>query len=205
MERLLQGYRRFRAHTWPERRALHERLAETGQNPIAAVVACVDSRLDPAAIFDVAPGQILVLRNVANLVPPYAPDSAYHGTSAALEFAVRGLGVANIIVMGHAQCGGVRALLQGQTDTLTDFVLPWMGIAARARARTLACEAVGSEAAQTRCEHETVRVSLDNLQGFPWIAERVAAGTLRISGTYYGIASGKLEVMGDDGVFVEVI
>jgi carbonic anhydrase len=207
METLLAGYRRFLETTWPERRELHEQLAADGQKPLAVVVACVDSRLDPAAIFDAAPGQIFVLRNVANLVPPYAPDGSYHGTSAALEFAIKGLGVSDIIVMGHAQCGGVRALLDGKAEGLNDFVMPWMQIAARARTRALQCDGVmpGTPQAQSACEHETVRVSLENLKTFPWITERIEAGTLRLHGMYYGIASGVLEVLREDGGFQAAI
>src|SRR5665213_1278838 len=113
METLLAGYRRFRARGWPEQRRLFESLAENGQRPKALVVACVDSRVDPAMIFDAAPGELLTVRNVANLVPPYAPDAAYHGTSAALEFGVRVLEVPRILVLGHGLCGGVQALLEG--------------------------------------------------------------------------------------------
>ncbi|HTZ70618.1 MAG TPA: carbonic anhydrase [Acetobacteraceae bacterium] len=198
LDALLAGYRRFRTGTWPERRALCEALAEAGQRPLAAVIACADSRLDPAAIFDAAPGALFVIRNVANLVPPYMPDAAYHGTSAALEFAVKGLEVTTIIVMGHAQCGGVRALLEDDRGQVGDFVLPWMQIAARARAR--ACDSPDQDR-QTVCEHETVKVSLENLGSFPWIAERVADGRLSLVGAYYGIATGVLELLRPDGSF----
>ncbi|HTZ71011.1 MAG TPA: carbonic anhydrase [Acetobacteraceae bacterium] len=198
LEALLAGYRRFRAGTWPERRALCEELAAEGQRPLAAVIACADSRLDPAAIFDAAPGALFVVRNVANLVPPYQPDAAYHGTSAALEFAVKGLEVTTVIVMGHAQCGGVRALMDGDAGQLGDFVLPWMQIAARARTR--ACDAPEPDLL-TACEHETVKVSLENLRTFPWIAERVASGGLGLLGAYYGIATGVLELLRPDGTF----
>ena len=198
MDELIAGYRRFRAETWPERRAVLQELAERGQRPLAAVIACADSRLDPSAIFDAAPGALFVVRNVANLVPPYQPDAAYHGTSAALEFAVKGLGISTIMVMGHAQCGGVHALLQGDAGNLSDFVLPWMQIASRARGR-LVCDAGEDE--QTACEHETVKVSLENLMTFPWIASGVQAGTLRLQGAYYGIATGVLALLDQDGIF----
>jgi carbonic anhydrase len=201
MEALLAGYRRFRDGIWPERRALYRGLAETGQKPLAAVVACADSRLDPSDIFSAGPGQLFVVRNVANLVPPYQPDAAYHGTSAALEFAVKALGVPTLLVLGHAQCGGVQALMRGDAGELSDFVMPWMGIAARARARVLACNTAWPDQL-TACEHETVKVSLENLRTFPWIAEREAAGRLALVGAYYGIASGVLSVLGADGVFV---
>jgi len=202
METLLAGYRRFREGVWPGQRAAYEALAEAGQAPVAAVVACADSRLDPAAIFDAAPGQLFSIRNVANLVPPYAPDAAYHGTSAALEFAVRGLGVPHLVVLGHAQCGGVRALMEGDGG-LTDFLGGWMQIAAPARARVLRCSDPAFDAL-TACEHEVVRLSLANMMTFPWIAERLADGRLRLHGAYYGIASGVLQIMGPDGIFVPV-
>src|ERR1700730_17377530 len=120
METLIAGYKRFRANGWPERRKLLEALAESGQHPKALVVACIDSRVDPAMIFDAAPGEMLTVRNVANLVPPYAPDVAYHGTSAALEFGVRVLKVTNILVMCHGLCGGVKSLLEGAPEEARD-------------------------------------------------------------------------------------
>ena len=203
MDSLLAGYRRFRAGVWPGQRAEYEALAQAGQAPVAAVVACADSRLDPAVIFDAAPGQLFSIRNVANLVPPYAPDAASHGTSAALEFAVRGLEVPHLVVLGHAQCGGVRALMEGDGG-LTDFLAGWMRIAAPARARVLSCSDPAMDDL-TACEHEVVRLSLENLQGFPWVAERVASGKLQLHGAYYGIASGVLQWMGADGGFATVV
>jgi carbonic anhydrase len=203
METLLAGYRRFRTGVWPGQRAEYEALAAAVQAPVAAVVACADSRLDPAVIFDAAPGQLFSIRNVANLVPPYAPDATYHGTSAALEFAVCGLAVPHLVVLGHAQCGGVRALMEGDGG-LPDFLGAWMSIAAPARARVLACDDPGIDVI-TAVEHEVVRLSLENLMTFPWIAARVADGRLRMHGAYYGIASGVLQVMGPDKVFAPVV
>ncbi len=196
---LLAGYRRFRAEGWPERQKLFEGLAASGQHPRALVVACVDSRVDPGMIFDAAPGELLVLRNVANLVPPYAPDVAYHGTSAALEFAVRVLAVPSIVVIGHGMCGGVAALLQGAPEGARDFVAPWMSMATGARTRALACDA--PEERQRACEHEVVKTSLRNLMTFPWIAKKVAAGTLSLRGAWFAIHSGVLEMLDADGVF----
>jgi len=200
LDELVAGYHRFRGSTWPDRRLLLEGLASRGQKPLAVVIACADSRLDPSSIFDAAPGALFVVRNVANLVPPYQPDAAYHGTSAALEFAVKGLGISTIMVLGHAQCGGVAALLADKAGALTDFVMPWMQIAARARARAWQTGATAAER-QTACEHETVKVSLENLMTFPWVADAVAAGQLRLQGAYYGIATGVLQFLGPDGVF----
>ncbi len=199
MEALLEGYRRFRGAGWPEQRQVFEVLAERGQRPSAMVVACVDSRVDPAVIFDAAPGQLLTVRNVANLVPPYAPDVAYHGTSAALEFGVRVLEVTDLVVLGHGQCGGVHVLLQGAPIRSGDFMGQWMSIAEPARVRAMRCERV--EARQHCCEEEVVKVSLANLLTFPWIAERVARGVLRLHGAWFAIRTGELRVLQEDGCF----
>lgn len=199
MQRLIDGYHSFRATAWPERRAAYEALSATGQAPLALVIACSDSRLDPSMIFNAPPGGLFVIRNVANLVPPCEHDAAYHGTSAALEFGVRALGIPDIIVMGHAQCGGVHALLHGVPDDLDDFVKPWMHIAARARLRAEAVAA--GDQLTTACEHETVRVSLENLMTFPWIAAPVAAGEMRLHGMFYQISTGVLERLHPDGAF----
>jgi carbonic anhydrase len=196
---LLAGYRRFRARRWPEQRQRFEMLADQGQSPQALVLACVDSRADPATIFDTVPGQILTVRNVANLVPPYAPDIAHHGTSAALEFAVRVLAIPEIMVLGHGLCGGVRVLLEGAPPEAQDFVGPWMSTAAGARARALTCERV--EERQQRCEQEVIKLSLANLLTFPWIAERVADGRLILHGAWFAIRSGTLLLLQPDGTF----
>jgi carbonic anhydrase len=197
MEHLIDGYRTFRAATWPERRALFEQLAARGQSPRTMVIACSDSRVDPTMIFNVAPGELFVVRNVANLVPPYMPDAVFHGTSAALEFGVTVLQVTDLIVLGHGMCGGIRALLDPSLAP-KEFVGPWMSIAKRARDRVLACDPVDP---QTACEHEAVKVSLENLRTFPWIAERVADGRLTLHGASFDIRTGVLEVLQPDGTF----
>ncbi|HEV3330224.1 MAG TPA: carbonic anhydrase [Bryobacteraceae bacterium] len=199
MKMLLAGYQRFRANGWPAQRKAFQSLARDGQSPKALVVACVDSRVDPAMIFDAAPGEILTLRNVANLVPPYAPDAAYHGTSAALEFAVRVLEVPHVMVLGHGQCGGVNALLNGAPGKAQEFVAPWMSIASPARDRALACSSV--EERQRCCEQEVIKVSLSNLMTFPWIAERVEAGKLELHGAWFAIYTGMLMTLQPDGSF----
>ena len=206
MDGLIAGYRDFRGQVWPHRRALFRELARDGQKPSALVIACCDSRVDPGMIFDAGPGELFVVRNVANLVPPYAPDDAYHGTSAAIEFGVLALQVPDLIVLGHAMCGGIRHLLQGDPAP-TDFVGPWMQIARAARDRVLACTAEAdpaSEATRTACENEAVRLSLDNLRTFPWIAEREAAGTLRLHGATFDIRTGLLQILQPDGSFAAV-
>ena len=199
MKRFLDGYQRFRANGWPEQRRAFESLAKDGQSPKALVVACVDSRVDPAMIFDTAPGDMLTVRNVANLVPPYAPDAAYHGTSAALEFGVRVLEVPHLMVLGHGLCGGVRALMDGAPDDAYEFVAAWMSIAWSARV----CALRGSspEKRQQYCEHEVIKVSLVNLMTFPWVAERVAAGKLELHGAWFDIRTGELMTLQPDGSF----
>lgn len=201
MDQLIAGYRRFRAVAWPQRRELFEGLARHGQRPRAMVLACSDSRVDPAMIFDARPGEMFIIRNVANLVPPWAPDGACHGTSAALEFGVRALEVRDLIVLGHGLCGGVQALLEGVPPPLGEFVAPWIGLAARARSRVLRCEPAER---QREGEYATVHVSLENLMTFPWIAEPVAAGRLTLHGAHFDIRTGVLALLGRDGQFAPV-
>jgi carbonic anhydrase len=201
MRQLIEGYRRFRDNQWPERRSTFEALARSGQSPPAMVIACSDSRIDPAMIFGTGPGELFTIRNVANLVPPYRPDAEPHATSAALEFAVRTLEVPDVIVMGHAMCGGIHALLQGPSDSAGDFVGPWMRIAEPARQKVLACEPADRQAA---CEREAIKVSLSNLLTFPWVAERVADGRLGLHGAMFDIRTGVLSLLRADGAFVAI-
>jgi len=202
VDTLLAGYRRFRAGSWQQQRQRYEALADQGQQPQALVLGCIDSRADPGMIFDAVPGQMITVRNVANLVPPYAPDIASHGTSAALEFAVRVLQVPQIVVLGHGLCGGVRVLLEGAPAEARDFVAPWMSIAASVRERVLQASPV--ETRQQRAEQEVVKLSLANLMTFPWVAERVAAGSLRLHGAWFAIRSGVLLLLQADGSFQPV-
>lgn len=200
MERLIAGYRTFRADAWPRQRAVYEQLARDGQRPHTLVLACSDSRVDPAAIFDAGPGELFVIRNVANLVPPYAPDEKSHGTSAALEFGVRVLQVQEIIVMGHAMCGGVKGMLRGLPPGAQEFVGPWINLAAPACLKVLAC-LPANEDREEACELETVRLSLRNLLTFPWIAERVSNEHLVLRGAWFDVRSGELRIMGSKGAF----
>ena len=199
MDRLINGYRRFRADGWPDRKRLFEDLADQGQTPRALVIGCVDSRVDPGMILDAGPGELLVLRNVANLVPPYAPDGAHHSTSAALEFAVRVLRVPDIVIIGHAMCGGIAALMNGAPPEATDFLVPWINIAARAKSRVLACDDATDQ--QLACEHAAIVLSLENLREYPWVAERLADGSLQLHGAHFDIRSGTLKLLGKDGTF----
>ncbi len=196
---LLAGYRRFREGHWAEAKAEYEALAADGQKPHTLVVACSDSRADPALIFDAAPGQLFVVRNVANLVPPYQPDGQLHGVSAALEFGVRVLEVSRIVVMGHAFCGGVNAMLNGAPDTCRDFVAPWVSQAAPVV--RLIRDSFPGEEAERLAEETVVRLSIENLRTFPWIAEREAAGKLELTGLHFGIADGVLRTLRGPGRF----
>jgi len=198
MDNLIAGYRRFRAGTWREERDRFEELSRLGQKPRALVIACSDSRTDPQMVFNAAPGELFVVRNVANLVPPYGPDDEPHGVSSAIEFAVRSLRVPDIVVMGHAMCGGIKALLDGTPPEVSDFVGQWVRIAEPARQKAMA---VPAGERHDFCEHESVRLSLRNLLTFPWIKSPVEAGKLRLHGAFFGIRSGVLERLGPDGAF----
>jgi len=197
MKTLLEGFERFRKGYWQEHEELYSTLARDGQSPPAMVIACADSRVAPEAIFDCAPGEIFVVRNVGALVPPYAPDDNYHGTSAALEFAVTSLNVRTILVLGHSLCGGVRALMKGPGAGHGDFIDSWMEIAKSARQRVCDSPEPGDFETQClACEHEVIRVSLDNLLTFPWIAERVRDGRLTLAGMHFNVETGLLEEVG---------
>lgn len=196
MERLLNGYRRFRSETWPAERARYEALAAAGQRPDALVIACSDSRVDPQTVFGAAPGELFVVRNIAALVPPFSAAANYYGTSAVLEFGVRVLQVGRIVVLGHAQCGGVQTIVDGAPKGAEDFVVPWMTIAEPAL-RALRRD-VERDALLNQCETEVVRLSLANLATFPWIKEATAAGKLKLFGFRFAIATGVLEVLDGD-------
>ena len=188
MDPLIEGYRKFRADIWPAERARYEALAHWGQSPDTMIVACSDSRVDPQTIFSAVPGEMFVLRNVAALVPPYEPDSGgYHGTSAALEFGVRVLKVSTVVVLGHAQCGGVKAMALGAPPQARDFVACWVEIG-----RPALAEAGPESDRFDRIEAGVVRVSLANLMTFPWVADAVAAGRLTLQGFLFDIHTGVL-------------
>ncbi len=196
MDPLIEGHLRFRANTWPAERDRYVALAQRGQNPETMVIACSDSRVDPQTIFGAGPGELFVVRNVAGLVPTYTPDAGYHGTSAALEFGVRVLKVARIAVLGHALCGGIRAMVEGAPGVARDFVEPWMRIAEPALdavPRQLSIDDMLHS-----CELEVVRLSLANLATFPWIADAVSAGTLKLQGFRFDIRSGVLTTLVND-------
>jgi len=195
---LVDGYRRFLDQRYAEQSTLYRNLAEAGQNPKTMIIACCDSRADPAMIFSASPGQFFIVRNVANLVPPFEPHGDYHGTSAALEFAVTGLNVETILVMGHARCGGVQAFLEGMYDQSTKrtFIGRWMSLLNAARTSALRdADGATVEAQQQALEHASVRQSLENLHTFPFIKNRLADASVRLRGAYFDIADGKLMVL----------
>jgi carbonic anhydrase len=200
-ERLTKGYRAFLDGRFAVERGRYQTLAGSGQSPSIMVIGCVDSRVSPEVIFDAAPGEILVARNVANLVPRYEPPttpeddiSHQHGTSAALEFAVRALKVRHIVVLGHAFCGGIKAYASDQAPlTASDFIGRWMSqIAPAADAITAPKE--DSESYLRQLEFASVELSLKNLMTFPFVRAAVDEGTLNLHGAYFGVASGKLLV-----------
>ena len=192
---LVQGYRRFRTEVWPAASALYETLATEGQNPGAVVIACSDSRADPATVFNAGPGDLFVVRNVAGLVPPYRPDENNHGTSAALEFAVRVLKVKRVVVLGHARCGGVRAMVEGAPIAMSDFLDRWMAIAAP----VLEPQPDHLDRGEVLSHYEgaVVRLSLQNLMTFPWIAAAVHTGALTVDGFLFDIHTGVLSRLVD--------
>ena len=193
IQHLIAGYHSYRAETWPKLRTLHQRLAR-GQRPRALVIGCSDSRVDPATIFDADPGELFIIRNVANLAPPYEIGGGYHGTSAAIEFAVVNLEVDTILVLGHAQCGGVAAALAPKAKATTSFLDAWIDLLEPARRRIEGHSGDPHEA----LEHESIRVTLENLMTFPFVRQRVEAGALALVGARYGVADGTLELMDSD-------
>lgn len=194
---LIEGYRAFRTGTYSQNIERYRALGERSQKPKAVIIACCDSRADPAMVFSADPGELFVVRNVANLVPPYEPDTHYHGTSAAIEFGITGLEIADLIVMGHARCGGIEALYESGRGNPPkgEFVSGWMSLA----------QGVADEVKRTHAhldrnqmlrmmEMRAVVASLEMLRTFPFVREREADGRLRLHGWFYGIATGLLSV-----------
>ncbi|MBD3760118.1 carbonic anhydrase [Sphingomonadaceae bacterium G21617-S1] len=194
---LIDGYHRFKANGWMQQRERWSRLAE-GQNPRLMVIACSDSRVDPTIIFDTSPGEIFMVRNVANMVPPFETSPGHHGVSAALEFAVTQLEVPEIVVLGHQSCGGCAAALtrrfEGAPVGQGGFIDDWMSMLDDARDRVIAEHGTG-EAAVRALEFEAVKVSIANLRTFPCVPVREQAGRLRIHGAYFAVADGILHLL----------
>jgi len=202
---LLDGYRQFRTTEWQEERERWSELAE-GQSPKVMVIACSDSRVEPAIIFGARPGEMFVVRNIAALAPPYETTPGHHGVSAALEFAVTQLEVQEIVVMGHGSCGGCAAALTGQFDRAEHgagkFIANWVRMLDDARDAVTAEHSHLDPKAFLEMELRAVQVSLANLRTFPWIVEREAAGKLALHGCHFSIYDGKLYVLDEaEGVF----
>lgn len=193
-EKLIAGYARFRENFKNGSHLLYKHLSEQGQSPSAIVIACSDSRVAPTMILDCDPGNLFMIRNVANLVPPYENDQHYHGTSAALEFGVCHLNIPDIIVLGHSQCGGIRSLLEKNTVDPNGFIAKWMQLA------KLSPHVHASDNSHLRiedqmesCEKESIAGSLENLMTFPWIQKRVQENSLTLHGWYFNLFNGTID------------
>lgn len=190
----VKGFGKFQEKYFADDESIFDRLRQ-GQSPSTLVISCCDSRADPGMLMDANPGDIFVVRNVANLVPPYKNGAELPGIRADIEFAIKGLNVSNIIILGHSGCGGIRALMDGEgiTENHYEFIGTWVSIAREARERVLRELAQAPDAVQSRaCEHGAIALSLRNLMTFPWIRERVEAGALTLHGWYFDIDAGEL-------------
>ncbi len=191
---LIEGFLRFRESHFPSNDIEYSRLFAEGQKPKFLIVGCCDSRVDPAIIFNCAPGELFVVRNVANIVPPNEARTGHHGTTAAIEYGVCNLRVEHIVVLGHQYCGGIQALLQTAREPNPDsFIDDWMRMVDSARV-SVECDFAGESIAvrSQACEQRAILVSLKNLLTYPWITERIADNTLRIHGWYFDISQGQL-------------
>ena len=198
-ERLVDGYKTFATQRLPTEQARYRELSRVGQSPETMVIGCCDSRVSPEVIFDAGPGELFVVRNVANLVPPYAPDGGAHGVSAALEFAVQVLRVKHIVVLGHAQCGGVRAFIDKIAPLSPgDFIGRWMSLFVKPGEIVEQREHETVQQFVTRIEKAAVLRSLENLMTFPCVNILVGRGKLQLHGAYFGVAEGSLSVLDED-------
>jgi carbonic anhydrase len=204
--RLIEGYRDFVDGRLRHEQDRYRELAEAGQSPDVMVIGCCDSRVSPEVIFDARPGELFVVRNVANIVPPYQPDGHAHGVSAALEFGVAALKVKHIVVLGHARCGGVKAFAENAEPLSPgDFIGNWMRLMAPAAAKAGPQRDLSWPDYLTRLEQANVGNSLDNLKTFPRLRQLIETGQVAIHGAYFGVATGEL-LMRDEktGAFVAV-
>ena len=196
-DRLLNGYRNFMSGRYAEQSARYRALAETGQKPKTLVIACCDSRAAPETIFDSGPGELFVVRNVANLVPPYEPDGQFHATSAALEFAVQSLKVTDILVMGHGRCGGISAALDPDAEPLSpgDFIGKWMGMLKPVAEQIQGAEILTPGERQRALERVSIRNSITNLRTFPCVRILEEKGRIQLHGAWFDISRGELWIM----------
>ena len=206
---LLEGYRRFRNGAFLQQKVRFDDLASEGQTPKLMIIACSDSRVDPSQIFDVAPGEVFVVRNVAALVPPFETAPGHHGVSAALEFAVQFLKVKRIVVMGHGKCGGCKAALtremHGTEPGEGGFIADWIALLDDARETVVAAHGDHGHAAERAMELAGVKVSLANLRTFPCVRQKERSGELRLTGAFFAISDGLLHILDEDsGAFAPV-
>lgn len=195
-QRLIDGYSTFSAGRLQREQARYRELAAHGQSPEIMVIGCSDSRVSPEVVFDAGPGELFVVRNVANIVPPYAPDGNAHGVSAALEFGVAALNVKHIVVLGHAQCGGVRAFAEDAAPLSPgDFIGRWMRLMSPAAAKVGPRGERSAADYLSRLEQANVVNSLDNLMTFPRLRKRVERGQVTLHGAFFGVATGDLSVL----------
>lgn len=194
---LLRGYRDFMSGRYASESDRYRKLAKEGQTPETMVIACCDSRAAPETIFDCGPGELFVVRNVANLVPPYEPDDKHHATSAALEFAVQSLKVKHIVVLGHGRCGGIKAALDPSAPPLSpgDFIGKWMGLVAPAAEAVANNTMMTPGERQTALERISIRYSLANLRSFPCVSILEGKGKLSLHGAWFDISTGELWAM----------
>lgn len=208
IKELVEGFGNFRERYFEKDPALFKDLVENGQHPKVAIVACADSRVSPSVLLQAAPGSLFVIRNVANMVPPPSA-AAGNATIAGLEYAVLGLGVDHIVVLGHSHCGGIHALIEGPSKTADTFphVTEWVAAFEPARVRALDDLGEAGETETARCmEKAAIAASLENLRGYPWVNSRLDAGTLRLHGWYFELAAGKLSGLDQtDGAFAALI
>lgn len=183
-------------------------LAANGQQPHTLLIACCDSRAAPEIIFNSSPGELFVVRNVANMIPPYEPDGQYHATSAAVEYAIQVLKVKNVVIMGHGRCGGIQAALSPSETPLSDgdFIGKWMGLLKPAAEQIQGSSLLTSGERQTALERVSIRNSVNNLRSFPFVLAREDEGDLHIHGAWFDISTGELWVMdGDTGDFIRPV
>jgi carbonic anhydrase len=198
--RLLNGYANFRSGRYAEETERYKKLGQGLQKPTVMIIACCDSRAAPETIFDAGPGEIFVMRNVANLVPPYAPDGKHHATSAAIEFAILSLGVKHVVIMGHGRCGGIGAVVTGSEPlSAGDFIGQWMrDVKGVAEAVRIDHPQDHVHDLQTAVEHASVEHSLANLRTFPWLRMRENKRELSVHGAWFDIGLGELHVFDED-------
>lgn len=204
-EYLLAGYRSFMSGRYTVERDRYVELADHGQQPHTLLIACCDSRAAPEIIFNSSPGELFVVRNVANLIPPYAPDGSHHATSAAIEYAIQVLKVANVVIMGHGRCGGIQAALSPSFTPLSDgdFIGDWMGLLKPAAEQIQNSSLLTAGERQTALERVSIRNSVNNMRSFPFVQEREKAGEVHLHGAWFDISTGELWVMdADTGDFI---